>query len=75
MFLGWDFFPNSVGIFPTSSHKVDRSVKESLNGENKDAGVVIRAAVTWVMVTTILLMTGLQHIPFHIPFAGTRHLC
>lgn len=66
-----------MGTFPTSSHKVDKVVNErmTLNGKNKDAGVVIREAGTWVMVTTILLMAGLQGVPSHVPFAGAGHLC
>lgn len=65
-----------MGIFPTSSHKVDKiNERMTLNGKNKDAGVVIRGAVTWVMVTTVLLMTGLQRVPSHVSFAGAGRLC
>lgn len=64
------------GHCPTSSRKVDKiDERMTLNGKNKDAGVVIRGAVSYVMVTTILLMTGLQRVPSHVPFAGAGHLC
>lgn len=60
-----------MGIFPTSSHKIDKiDERMTLNGKNKDAGVVIRGAVTLIMVTTVLLMTGLQRVPSHILLLG-----
>lgn len=79
MFLGWVFFSsrawNSTGIFPTSSHKVDNiDERMTWNGKNKDAGVVIRRAVTYVTVPTVLLVAGLQHVPSHVPFAGAGYL-
>lgn len=74
----WGIFTaeHTMVIFLTSPHEVDNvffNERMTLNGKSKGVGVVVRGAVTCFRV--ILLITALQCMLSHIPFAGTGYLC